>query len=135
MDLYSRRIVGWSLELDMTETLVLLALRQAVAARQPKPRLIHHTDRGGQYASTRYRALLSRAQARQSMSRAGDCYDNAFMESCFGTIKTELEMSQYPTLEKAQREIQEYVNYYNTIRRHSSLDYQSPATFERNLQN
>ena len=57
------------------------------------------------------------------MSRAGDCYDNAFMESCFGTIKTELEMSNYATLEIAQREIQEYVNYYNTIRRHSSLDY------------
>jgi transposase InsO family protein len=130
MDLYSRRIVGWSLELDMTETLVLSALRQAIKARQPEPQLIHHTDRGGQYAATRYRELLARAQVRQSMSRADDCYDNAFMESCFGTIKTELEMSNYATFEIAQREIQEYVNYYNTIRRHSSLDYQSPTSFE-----
>lgn len=135
MDLYSRRIIGWSLELDMTESLVLTALRQAIVARQPQPQLIHHTDRGGQYASKRYRAMLERAQVRQSMSRAGDCYDNAFMESCFGTIKTELEMSNYPTLEIARKEIQEYVNYYNTIRRHSSLDYQSPTSFELDHQN
>lgn len=135
MDLHSRRIVGWSLELDMTESLVLAALQQAIKARQPRPQWIHHTDRGGQYAATHYRAVLARAQARQSMSRAGDCYDNAFMESCFGTIKTELEMSNYATFEIAQREIQEYVNYYNTIRRHSSLDYQSPISFERALRN
>jgi putative transposase len=130
MDLYSRRIIGWALELDMTESLVLAALQQAIKTRQPQPQFIHHTDRGGQYASTRYRAMLGRAQARQSMSRAGDCYDNAFMESCFGTIKTELEMSNYSTFEIALREIQEYVNYYNTIRRHSSLDYKSPTSFE-----
>ena len=135
MDLHSRRIVGWSLELDMTESLVLAALQQAIKARQPRPQWIHHTNRGGQYAATHYRAVLARAQTRQSMSRAGDCYDNAFMESCFGTIKTELELSNYATFEIAQREIQEYVNYYNTIRRHSSLDYQSPTSFERNLQN
>lgn len=135
MDLHSRRIVGWSLELNMTESLVLATLHQAIKIRQPKPQWIHHTDRGGQYAATRYREVLTRAQARQSMSRAGDCYDNAFMESCFGTIKTELEMSNYATFEIAQREIQDYVNYYNTIRRHSSLDYQSPTSFEHALHN
>lgn len=130
MDLFSRRIVGWSIALDMKEQLVLTALRQAITARQPPPTLIHHTDRGGQYAGTEYRSVLSRAQMQQSMSRAADCYDNAFMESCFGTIKTELEMTSYPSLCIARREIEEYINYYNAIRRHSSLDYQSPTCFE-----
>jgi putative transposase len=78
--------------------------------------------------------VLSRAQMQQSMSRAADCYDNAFMESCFGTIKTEMEMTSYPSLAIAQREIEEYINYYNAIRRHSSLDYQSPTCFELALQ-
>lgn len=135
MDLYSRRIIGWSIELDMTDSLVIATLMQAIAARQPEPKLIHHTDRGGQYASTQYRAMLERAQMQQSMSRAGDCYDNAFMESCFGTIKTELEMTNYPTLEEARRKLEEYINYYNAMRRHSSLDYQSPTSFELALHN
>lgn len=135
MDLYSRRIIGWSIALDMKDTLVIAALKQAIVARQPGIKLIHHTDRGGQYASTQYRAMLERSQMQQSMSRAGDCYDNAFMESCFGTIKTELEMTNYASLEEARREIEEYINYYNAIRRHSSLDYQSPTSFELALQN
>jgi putative transposase len=130
MDLYSRRIVGWDFDLTMNESLVLRALHQAIRHRQPAPNLIHHTDRGGQYAATEYRSVLARAKMRQSMSRAGDCYDNAFMESCFGTIKTELEMSCYSSLDHARREIEEYINYYNAIRRHSSLDYQSPISFE-----
>lgn len=135
MDLYSRRIIAWSLELNMSESLVIETLIRAIAARQPEPNLIHHTDRGGQYASSNYRSILNRAQVRQSMSRAGDCYDNAFMESCFGTIKTELEMTSYSTLEEARRELEEYINYYNAIRRHSSLDYQSPISFELALEN
>lgn len=134
MDLYSRRIIGWSIALNMKDSLVIGALKQAIASRQPGPQLIHHTDRGGQYASTQYRAILKRAKMQQSMSRSGDCYDNAFMESCFGTIKTELEMTCYASLEEAQREIEEYINYYNAIRRHSSLDYQSPTSFELALQ-
>jgi len=133
MDLFSRKIVGWSLELTMEESLVIAALKQAIKARQPLPDLIHHTDRGGQYASNRYRQMLRRAQMQQSMSRAGDCYDNAFMESCFGTIKTELEMTCYESFEQAQQEIREYINYYNTIRRHSAIEYQSPTSFERTL--
>jgi putative transposase len=135
MDLCSRKIVGWALDVSMTEQLVIDALKPAIVNRQPPPQLIHHTDRGGQYASTSYRAILTRAQMRQSMSRAGDCYDNAFMESCFGTIKTELEMSTYHCLEHARREIEEYVNYYNAIRRHSSLGYKSPTSYEQAHQN
>ena len=95
MDLYSRRIVGWSMQANMKEPLVLAALRSAIAFRQPDVDLIHHTDRGGQYAGNKYRQVLERARMRQSMSRADNCYDNAFMESCFGTIKRELEMERY----------------------------------------
>jgi len=84
LDLCSRRVVGWSLAEQMTETLVLDALTHAVRDRQPAPGLVYHSDRGGQYASQAYRAVLRRAEFRQSMSRAANCYDNAFMESCFG---------------------------------------------------
>jgi transposase InsO family protein len=132
MDLYSRRIVGWGLELHMEEGLVIGALRKAIRGRQPGRELIHHTDRGGQYASHEYRRILNRAKMLQSMSRADDCYDNAFMESCFGRLKAELEMTSYATFENAVREIPEYINYYNFKRRHSSLDYQSPNSFELN---
>jgi len=132
MDRYSRKIVGWSLELTMKASLVISALKQAIKERQPRPGLIHHTDRGGQYADTDYRKILKRAAMRQSMSRAADCYDNAFMESCFGTIKTELEMTTYQSLDHATKEIREYINYFNSCRRHSAIDYQSPNAFELN---
>jgi transposase InsO family protein len=89
----------------VTETLVLAALRQAIRQRQPKPGLIHHSDRGGQYAGGDYRQVLRRAGMEQSMSRPDNCYDNAFMESCFGTIKTELEMESYADLSSARTEI------------------------------
>ena len=136
MDLFSRRIVGWHLADDMTESLVLRTLRLAVKARQPQPGLIHHSDRGGQYAGNEYRSVLRRAAALQSMSRAGDCYDNAFMESCFGTIKTELEMTDYQSSRKARKEIVQYIRYYEFERRHSGIDYCTPAQFEQiiNLQ-
>jgi transposase InsO family protein len=130
MDLYSRRIVGWDLQVHMQESLVLQALRSAIAGRQPAPGLIHHTDRGGQYAGTEYRQVLGRAGMQQSMSRADDCYDNAFMESCFGTIKTELEMKPYPNRLIAHKELPRYIRYYNTRRRHSALGYLSPEVFE-----
>jgi putative transposase len=130
MDLYSRRVVGWELDEPMTETLVLAALRRAIRQRQPKPGLIHHTDRGGQYAGGDYRHVLRRAGMEQSMSRPDNCYDNAFMESCFGTIKTELEMASYADLGTAQAEIHEYLCYYDRKRRHSSLNYLTPCEFE-----
>lgn len=130
MDLYSRRIVGWELAEHMAEALVLAALRQAIAARQPAPGLIHHTDRGGQYAGGEYRRVLGRARMRQSMSRADNVYDNAFMESCFGTIKTELEMEVHANLSAAHEEIHGYLCYYDTKRRHSALGYLTPRDFE-----
>lgn len=130
MDRYSRRIVGWKLSEDMTETLVTAALRNAIGRRQPGDGLIHHTDRGGQYAAKRYRAILRRANMQQSMSRADNCYDNAFMESCFGTIKMELEMTEYQNMRAALNEIQSYIAYYNTQRKHSSIAYLTPNQFE-----
>jgi putative transposase len=130
VDLYSRRVVGWELEEHMTEALVLAALHEAIAARQPSPGLVHHTDRGGQYAGGEYRRVLGRARMEQSMSRPDNCYDNAFMESCFGTIKTELEMEVYADVSTAREEIRDYLGYYDSQRRHSSLGYLTPREFE-----
>ena len=109
MDRFTRRIIGWSFRQDMTEALVLEALKKSIKVVQPAIELIHHTDRGGQYAGTAYRKVLKRAQMSQSMSRAGDCYDNAFMESCFGTIKNELEMTEYKTMRQALRDLTQYI--------------------------
>jgi transposase InsO family protein len=130
MDLCSRRIVGWELRANLKEPLVLAALRSAIGGRRPGVELIHHTDRGGQYAGNQYRRVLERARMLQSMSRAGNCYNNALMESCFGTIKRELEMECYENEALARKEISEYIRYYNTRRRHSSLDYLTPEEFE-----
>lgn len=131
LDLFSRRIVGWELMDHMAEELTLATLRIAIEHRQPEAGLIHHTDRGGQYAGNDYRAVLARASMKQSMSRKGNVYDNAFLESCFGTIKAELEMTAYPCVLAARREIGDYIVYYNSRRRHSSLGYQTPIEFER----
>ncbi len=130
MDLFSGRIVGWDYGLTLDDTLVLGALRRAIRERQPAAGLIHHTDRGGQYASHRYRDVLRRSSIRQSMSAAGNCYDNAFMESCFGTVKTELELVEYTSSAEALRELSSYIRYYNAERLHSALGYVSPAQFE-----
>ena len=109
---------------------MLDALQPAIRSRQPTPGLIHHSDRGGQYAGRAYRNVLRRAAMQQSMSRAANCYDNALLESCFGTIKTELEMTEYEDRPEALREIASYLAYYNLQRRHSSLDYLTPHAFE-----
>jgi transposase InsO family protein len=114
----------------MTEELVIPALHAATRERQPEPTLIHHTDRGGQYADSRYRAILRRARCQQSMNRADNCYDIAFMQSCFGTLTTELEMTEYKHYRKARREIGEYIAYYNLDRKHSALGYLTPHQFE-----
>jgi transposase InsO family protein len=131
MDRYSRAVVGWSLDDSMTDALTIRTLKAALRRRQPPANLIHHTDRGGQYASRRYRDVLRRAGFLQSMNRADNCHDNAFMESCFGTIKTELEMTEYQTVRSAHGEIAEYLRYYNHQRRHSALGYLAPAQFEK----
>jgi putative transposase len=131
LDRYSRNLVGWELAETLTDELTLPALRRAIRDRQPPAKLVHHTDRGGQYASERYRAVLRRADMVQSMSRAANCYDNAFMESCFGTFKTELEMTEYENYQVACREIGEYIHYYCHDRKHSSLGYLTPTQFEQ----
>jgi putative transposase len=129
MDRYSRDLVGWALDASMTESLVVGALRRAIRERQPKAGLLHHSDRGGQYAGTQYRALLQRAQMVQSMSRADNCYDNAFMESCWGTFKREIEIAEYESVATARKTIAEYVRYYRFDRKHSSLGYLTPHQF------
>jgi len=132
MDLYSRMIIIWNLHKTMKEELVLSCLRKAIQSREVKPGLIHHTDRGGQYAGKAYRRLLKQWKIEQSMSRPDNCYDNAFMESCFGTLKRELEIEIYDDFKTARKEIGTYVRYYNEERIHSSLDYQTPEEFEQN---
>ena len=129
-DLATREIVGWSMADHLRAELCIDALVMALQHRQPDPGLIHHSDRGGQYASRRYRELLRRSGINQSMNAAATCYDNAFMESCYGTVKTELEMVEYANGPEAVRELSAYVRYYNTSRRHSALGYVSPAEFE-----
>jgi transposase InsO family protein len=130
MDLFSRKIVAWAMQDNMEESLVITALRSAIATRQPPRGLVHHSDRGGQYAGKEYRQLQQRAGAVSSMSRAANCYDNAFMESYIGTVKSELEMVEYEDRLTARKEISEYIAYYNNARIHSAIDYMTPVDFE-----
>lgn len=132
MDLYSRRIVGWAMSDSLHRQLVIDALQMAVTTRQPLPGLLHHSDRGSQYASEDYQTLLTQFQMIGSMSRKGNCYDNAPMESFFGTFKTELTFHcDYTTRNEARLDIFEYIEvFYNRYRRHSALGYKSPANYE-----
>ena len=133
MDRFSRRLIGWHLDTTMTEEIVLTSIKRAISSGRPTGNLIHHSDRGGQYTGKRFRAVLRRAGIQQSMSRADDCDDNAFMESCFGTIKTELEMDEYKSMSQGDRQLAEYFAYYNNDRKHSSIGYQTPVQFETQL--
>jgi putative transposase len=132
LDLYSRRVVGWSMSDRITRQLTLDALSMAVLARTPAAGLLHHSDRGSQYASADYRAALVSAGMRCSMSRKGDCWDNAVAESFFGTLKTELvHEADWVTRAEARSAIFEYLEiFYNRRRRHSSIGYVSPEEFE-----
>jgi len=135
MDLYSRRIVGWATSRQLDTTLVLSAWDRAVAQRQPAAGLIFHSDRGVQYASADYRRALAAHKVVPSMSRKANCYDNAFMEAFWSTLKMELiyrrPLSGFQTV---HRWLFEYVEgFYNTRRLHSSLDYKSPAQMEAAL--
>jgi putative transposase len=133
-DLYSRRVVGWSMATSLESRLVVDALQMAIQQRFPDEGLLAHSDRGSQYASEHYQTILSKHGIECSMSRAGNCYDNAPMESFFASLKKELvHHEQYPTIEAAKASLFEYIElFYNRIRRHSALDYRSPAEFESN---
>lgn len=138
LDLCSRRIVGWAMADHMKATLCLNAIDMAMLHRRPKPGLIHHSDRGVQYACDAYRDRLDEYEVVVSMSRVGDCYDNAAMESFWSTLKRELLYQQpdgrFATREHATRMIFEYVEvFYNRQRRHSAIGFVSPETFEASL--
>ena len=138
IDLCSRRIVGWSMATHMKATLCINALEMAVLHRRPGENLLHHSDRGVQYACDDYRDVLEEHKMQCSMSGVGDCYDNAVMESFWGTLKQELLYQQpngrFESYEEARRMIFEYIEvYYNRRRRHSAIGYVSPETFEASL--
>lgn len=133
IDLYSRKIVGWSMSSRMTAQLVCDALTMAIWQRRPGAGLIHHSDRGSQYASHAFRQLLQNNQFKGSMSRKGDCWDNAVVESFFGSLKQErVQWKSYQTRYEAQQDILNYiVMFYNSHRLHSYLGYHSPDDYEK----
>jgi len=131
LDLWSRRVIGWALRPTLETELVTAAWHMAVGRRQTVPQL-HHSDRGSQYTSDAYQRLLRHHRVRCSMSRRGNCWDNAPVESFFRTLKVELTTGAWPTRAVAVAAIHDYIEqFYNTTRLHSSLGYQSPARFEQ----
>jgi putative transposase len=132
-DIFTGEIVGYAMGERMTKNLVSQSLFRAVAAKRPDPGLIHHSDRGSQYCSGKYRKLLDQFKMTASMSRKGNCYDNAPMESFWGTLKNELiYRNRYATRREAMQEIKEYIEiFYNRQRKQARLTYLSPAVFER----
>ena len=134
MDLYSRQIIGWAVDETMTTELILEAFNMAVTRRQVRPGMILHSDRGVQYRSGEYHQVVADHKIRSSMSRKGNCWDNAVMESFFSRLKVELIYAEdFKTSEQAYRGLFEYIEvFYNRVRRHSSLGYVSPAQYEEN---
>lgn len=134
-DLCSRRVVGWAVNSHMEESLIIEAFLMVLRCRRLTSETIIHSDRGGQYAGKQFRRLLATHQLRQSMSRAGETYDNAFAESLFSRYKAELlEGGMFADVDQARTETAHYLDeYYNPVRRHSSLGYLSPEEFERNF--
>jgi len=132
LDVFSRRIVGWSMQNRMTKSLVIDALRMALGRRDTAHDLLHHSDRGSQYTSVDYQRLLQAYDITVSMSGTGNCYDNAMMESFFATLKTEGVTQRYATRALARHDIFEFIElWYNRQRRHSALGYLSPLAFEQ----
>jgi putative transposase len=132
LDLFSRRVVGWAVSEYNDRALALAALWRALSSRRPPPGLVHHSDRGSPYASEDYRAVLRQHGLVASMSRKGDCWDNAVAESFFATLRAELvDDERYDTRATATASLADYIDgFYNTVRRHSSSDYLSPIEFE-----
>ena len=132
LDLYSRAVIGWAMSSRLTAALAREALTMALWRRKPEPGLLHHSDRGVQYASGDYQQALNDAGIHCSMSRKGNCWDNAVVESFFGTLKKELIHDQrYATREAATQDVFEWIEvFYNRQRRHTTLGYRSPAEFE-----
>jgi putative transposase len=132
LDLYSRRIVGWAMDRHIREELTIRALKMALEQREPAPGILHHSDQGGQYTGRKYQALLAKYGFVVSMNGVGTWYDNAPMESFFGTLKSELVHHRvYQTRDEARNDLFFYVEaFYNRRRRHSVLDYLSPHTYE-----
>ena len=135
LELASRRVVGWAMRETLDADLALAALRMALAHRRPTPGLLHHSDRGSQYACGEYRTLLAAHGIVASMSKRGDCWDNAVAESFFATLETELILeADWPTRDAARHAIFAYIEtWYNRERRHSSLGYRSPVEYERDV--
>jgi transposase InsO family protein len=136
LDLCSRRVVGWAIADHLGHELPLAALQRALSSRRPQPGLLHHSDRGAQYACAAYRQQLAAVGAELSMSRKGNCYDNAVVESFFATLKTEaLPPRPFTSFDEAASVLFEYIEvFYNRQRRHSALGYLSPAAFEQALE-
>jgi putative transposase len=133
LDLFSRRVVGWATSDRLGEGVALEALGMGLARRRPRPGLLHHSDRGSQYASAEYRAILAGHGVDRSMSGVGSCWDNAVAESFFATLKVELDHdAAWPTRTAAHRAVFDYIElFYNAQRRHSTLGHLSPMAFER----
>ena len=137
IDLFARRVVGWAVSDRLHRRLALAALNKALMIRRPPEGLIHHSDRGSQYCSIDYQAELRRRGIRISMSGKGNCYDNAMVETFFKTLKSELVWrTTFHTRAEAEQAIARYIDgFYNPVRRHSALDFLSPAQFERKAVN
>jgi transposase InsO family protein len=135
IDLCSRKVVGWSTHKQMSARLVCDALKMALWRRRPKPGLIHHSDRGSQYASNAFRRLLEENKIVGSMSRKGNCWDNAVAESFFGSLKQErVQWYEYRTRSEARQDIMQYISmFYNSYRLHSTLGYVCPNDYEKQL--
>ena len=135
LDVFSRRVIGWAMSQLLDASLVITALRMALRQRRYSEKLIVHSDRGAQFASTAYRQVLAQHRLTASMSRKGNCYDNAFIESFFSTLKYELIYHhRFSSYAQARTAIFDYIEtFYNRIRLHSSLAYQSPISFESQL--
>jgi putative transposase len=133
LDLFSRRVVGWAMASSQDETLVEMARLLALLSRHPGAGILFHSDRGSQYTSDAYQALLAEVHVTVSMSRTGNCYDNAVTESFFGALKTEcVDGSSFESRAQARQAIFEYTEcFFNRVRRHSSLGYKNPVAYEQ----